>query len=246
MNGLVLLHGFPHTPRLWDEVLPQLRRTHHVLTPDTVAGGDAMSLAEQVATEMTEAGMRAADVVAIDAGVPVALVLALTRPALVTRLVVMEALAGALPGAESFLAKGAPWWFGFHQVPDLPETVLEGHEREYVEWFLQAGTAARRGIDPSVTDAFVAAYTGRDRLAAGFAHYRAMPPNAAAISALTSERSLTMPTLAIGAHPVGPALGAQLSGVTDDLTTIQLDHCGHLIPLDAPERLLAALVPFLS
>ncbi|WP_328324463.1 hypothetical protein OHA70_33375 [Kribbella sp. NBC_00382] len=57
---------------------------------------------------------------------------------------------------------------------------------------------------------------------------------------------LQIPVLAIGARPVGPALATQLAAFADDLTTLQLDDCGHLIPLDAPDRLLAALIPWLD
>lgn len=49
-----------------------------------------------------------------------------------------------------------------------------------------------------------------------------------------------------GAHPVGAVLATQLVAFADDLTTAQIDDRGHLIPLDAPDRLLAELVPWLD
>jgi lysophospholipase L1-like esterase len=52
----------------------------------------------------------------------------------------MESLLGRLPGAE-----------------DL--TVLDGHEAEYVDWFLHTGTLGE-GVRPAIRDAFVRAYTG--------------------------------------------------------------------------------------
>ncbi|MDT5016417.1 MAG: hypothetical protein QOD39_2577 [Mycobacterium sp.] len=73
-----------------------------------------------------------------------------------------------------------------------------------------------------------------------------MPRTAAELTRLLSERRLDLPVLAIGAKPVGPALAAQLAAWADDLTTVQLDDCGHVIPLDAPDRLLAALLPWLG
>lgn len=44
--------------------------------------------------------------VAIDAAVPAAFLLAVRRPDRVRRLVLMESLLGSLPGAEDFLASG--------------------------------------------------------------------------------------------------------------------------------------------
>ncbi len=88
-----------------------------------------------------------ADVVGIDAGTPPAFLLAMRRPDLVRRLVVMESLLGGLPGAEAFLAQGVPWWFGFHAVPGLAETVLTGHEARYVG-ARPVGRALERQLGP--------------------------------------------------------------------------------------------------
>lgn len=81
----------------------------------------------------------------------------------------MESVLGRRPGAEDFLADGPPWWFGFHSAaPGLAETPLEGREAACIDWFLRAGTLGD-GVRPALRDAFVRAYTGRERvtLAAG-------------------------------------------------------------------------------
>ena len=33
--------------------------------------------------------------------------------------------------------KNGPWWFAFHQTPNLPEFLVEGKEREYISWFFK-------------------------------------------------------------------------------------------------------------
>ena len=103
-------------------------------------GYDALTLADDAATllDVLEEGLAA--VVGIDAGAPPAFMLAMHDAGRVCKLVVMESLLGTLPGAEDFLAGGPPWWFGFHAVPGLAESVLKGHEREYIGWFLASGT----------------------------------------------------------------------------------------------------------
>ncbi len=55
-----------------------------------------------------------------------------------------------------------------------------------------------------------------------------------------------MPTLAVGARPVGDALERQLRPVADDLTGHVLEDCGHIIPLHRPHTLLTLLRPFLA
>ncbi|GLY34227.1 hydrolase [Amycolatopsis sp. NBRC 101858] len=246
--ALLLLHGFPHTWRIWSAVIPHLTPHHRVIAPDlrglgatTRADGgyDAATLAADAEALLDALGEPAATVAGIDAGAPPAFLLALRRPERVHRLVLMESLLGRLPGAEDFLAGGPPWWFGFHAVPGLAETVLAGHEDDYIGWFLDAGS--RRGVPPELRDRFVAAYTGRDALRCAFAHYRAMPESAAQIAEAVAASRLTVPTTAIGAHPVGDTLARQLRPVADVLESHVIDDCGHIIPLDRPD----ALVPLL-
>lgn len=210
------------------------------------SGYDAGTLAEDAAALLTAFGVSSAAVVGIDAGTTPAFLLALARPGLVRRLVVMESLLGRLPGAEDFLADGPPWWFGFHSaMPGLAETVLEGHEAAYVDWFLRAGTLGD-GVRPALRDAFVRAYTGRHALSCAFSYYRALPESAVQIERAVTTARLTVPTMAVGARPVGAALERQLRPVTDDLTGHVIEDCGHIIPLHRPRALLTLLRPFLA
>ncbi|MEU9591634.1 alpha/beta fold hydrolase [Streptomyces sp. NPDC048193] len=209
-------------------------------------GYDAGTLAEDAAALLAALGVSSAAVVGIDAGTPPAVLLALSHPGLVRRLVVMESLLGRLPGAEHFLADGPPWWFGFHSAAHgLAETVVEGHEAAYVDWFLRAGTLGD-GVPPALRDAFVRAYTGREALSSAFSYYRALPESAAQIEQVVATTRLTVPTMALGALPVGAALERQLRPFTDDLTGHVIEGCGHIIPLHRPRALLTLLRPFLA
>ncbi|MEU2582112.1 alpha/beta hydrolase [Streptomyces avermitilis] len=252
--AVLLLHGFPHTWELWTDVMAGLSERYRVIAPDlrgfgastrAKTGYDAGSLADDAAALLETLGAAPAAVVGIDAGTPPALLLALRRPGLVRRLVVMESLLGRLPGAESFLAGGAPWWFGFHAVPGLAETVLEGNEARYLDWFLDTGTLGD-GVRPAVRDAFVRAYTGREALRCAFSYYRALPVSATQIERAFDTARLTVPTMAVGSHPVGAALERQLRPFADDLTGHLVEDCGHIIPLHRPDALLALLHPFLK
>ncbi|WNV89303.1 alpha/beta hydrolase [Umezawaea sp. Da 62-37] len=244
--AVLLLHGFPHTWRLWSRVIPALAEHHRVIAPDlrglggstrAADGYDAGNLAADAEGLLDALGEPAATVVGIDAGAPPAFLLAMRRPERVRRLVLMESLLGTLPGAEAF---SPPWWFGFHSVPGLAEEVVEGHESAYLRFFLNAGTRGR-GVPPDVEAAFVNAYSGRESLRCAFEHYRAMPTSARQIRDAVDAGRLTVPTLAIGAHPVGAALERQLRPIADELTGRVLDDCGHMIPLDRPEGLLSLL-----
>lgn len=252
--AVLLLHGFPHTWRLWSGLMGQLAGNYRVIAPDlrgfgastrAVEGYDAGTLAADAEGLLDALGEPSAAVVGIDAGTAPAVLLALRRPDLVRRLVAMEALLGGLPGAERVLAGGVPWWFGFHAVPGLAETVLAGNEAAYVDWFLDAGTLGR-GIPDGIRTAFVHAYTGSEALRCAFSYYRALPISAQQLQDAVATARLTMPTMTIGSHPIGTGLERQLRPYADDLIGHHLPDCGHIIPLDRPDALFALLAPFLA
>ncbi|MFI5701046.1 alpha/beta hydrolase [Streptomyces xanthochromogenes] len=252
--AVLLLHGFPHTWRLWGGIMDRLAGQYRVIAPDlrglgastrAVEGYDAGTLAADVEGLLDALREPSAALVAIDAGAAPAVLLALRRPGLVRRLVVMEALLGRLPGAEHIVADGAPWWFGFHAVPGLAETVLAGNEAPYIDFFLDAGTLGR-GVPDDIRAAFLHAYTGSEALRCAFSHYRALPTSAQQIQDAVATARLTMPTMAVGSHPVGTGLERQLRPIADDLVGHHLQDCGHIIPLNRPDALVALLAPFLA
>lgn len=248
--AIVLLHGWPHTWELW-RPFGQVLAAHgcHVIAPDMRGVGeserpdtgyDVATLTDDIVGLLDALQIPSATVVGIDAGVATAFFAALTVPERFDRLVVMEGLLPGLPGADEFLAAGPPWWFGFHSVPGLAETVLEGRETDYLNWFL-TGPSVRNDIGADARSAFIAAYTGRDALRAGFEYYRTGRANAELLAGALDKHRLGVPTLAISGGIVGDALAHQIAPVADDLTTTSIENCGHLIPLEKPMELLTAV-----
>jgi pimeloyl-ACP methyl ester carboxylesterase len=251
--AVLLLHGFPHTWAVWSDVIPRLAGSHTVIAPDlrglgdserTAGGYDAATTAADVVALLDALDVVDADVVGIDLGTPVATLLALTAPARVRSLVAMEALVGALPGAEDFLRGGTPWWFGFHAVPGLAERVLAGNEAAYLDFFLDAGTRGR-GVGDTFRAEVHRTYRGAKSLRSAFEYYRAFPASAAQISDAAPGR-LTMPVMTVGAAPVGDATFRQLAPLADDIVGHVIEDCGHIIPQDRPEELVSLLLAFWS
>jgi pimeloyl-ACP methyl ester carboxylesterase len=231
----------------------RLSSTHRVVAPNlrgiggttrTAAGYDIETLARDASGLLDALGIDSATVVGIDAGVQVAVMLALQTPSLVDRLALMEGLIGGLPGAEEFLAKGPPWWFGFHAVPGLAETIVQGREAEYIDWFLVNGTADKRGVDPQARDAFVAAYRGAEALRSGFEHYRNADRNAEQIEKALGGGRFAMPTMAIEGGLVGATVSKQLKPISTHFSRSRIEDCGHLVPLEQPDSLAAVIRRF--
>ncbi|WP_218003807.1 alpha/beta fold hydrolase [Herbiconiux solani] len=253
--AVLLMHGFPHTWRVWSPILDGLAAGHRVIAPDLRGlgdsarasdGYDAGNLARDMRGVLEAFGETSAVVVGLDAGGPPAFLLGLEHPELVDGLVLIESTIGRLPGADEFFRAGPPWWFGFHAVPGLAESVLAGQEEAYVDFFLRIGTADGKGIDAGIRDAFVEAYRRPDSLRCAFEYYRAMPTSARQIDEAVRRNRLTVPTLTVGGGVVGDATTRQLGPIADDLTSRLISTSGHIVPLDAPEELAGLLKRFLD
>jgi pimeloyl-ACP methyl ester carboxylesterase len=255
-DPVLLLHGWPLTSHMWRRVTPALVAAgYRSIAPDLrgIGGSDRPSEGYDVETNADDLAalldalkMRDALVVGIDLGAPIAWTLAMRHPDRVRKLVVMEAMLGRLPGAEAFLGNGAPWWFGFHGVPGLAERIVEGHEAEYLDWFLGSRASGQRAVDPDARAVYARAYAGREALRGGFEHYRAMPQSARQIAALAASHRLEQPTLAISGGVIGDALYAQLKPHADDLRSCRIHDCGHNIPEEQPTALAEALIEFFA
>lgn len=251
--AILFLHGWPHTWEIWRPVMEILRSDYTVIAPDlrglgaserAQGGYDLHTLSDDMAALLDRLDIDTARVVGIDLGTAISWMFAMRHPKRVRNLVVMEGLVGTLPGAETFLKKGPPWWFGFHGVPALAENVLEGNETAYIDWFLKAGTKDGRGLEPGVRNAFMKAYASKDAMRCGFEHYRAFPENAHQVDAVVASGRREVPVLAIAGGIVGTALAGQLRPLTSDLEEDVIEDCAHLIPLEQPMALADRLRSF--
>jgi pimeloyl-ACP methyl ester carboxylesterase len=248
---VLLLHGFPQTRAIWRYVAPRLAAAgFRAIAPDLHGLGDsapavrgyaAPALAADLVRLLDALDSDRAHVVGTDLGVPPAFALAAAFSDRVASLTLSEGLIGLLPGAESFLRQGPPWWFGFHQAPGgLAEDILTNSEERYVRFFLSAGS--RRGLPDDLARILVEAYRRENALRNAFDHYRAMPATAEWIADWARDWTLTMPVLAIGGGAVAGATARQLEPIAGRLAQHLLDDCGHLTPIDQPDRFAELLV----
>ncbi len=141
-DPVVLLHGWPETWYAWHQVMPALAKNYTVIAPDLrglgdsskpPSGYDGKTLAEDIHQLVAKIGFKTISLVGHDIGTQVAYSYAAAHPTEVEKLAVMEL---TIPG---FAPPGMPpiWWVLFHQVPGVPETLVEGREMAYISWFLR-------------------------------------------------------------------------------------------------------------
>jgi pimeloyl-ACP methyl ester carboxylesterase len=255
-EAVVLLHGWPQSWREWEPVMPALAEKFAVIAPDLRGlgdssvpdtGYDAKTVADDVRILCRVLGHKRVAVVAHDIGVGPAYAWAAGHPAEVAKLVVAESLLPGIGEPPQATLGGEPLWHpAFHMVPDLPEKLIAGRERDYLTWFFEKFAHKPGAVPKQEIDAAVAAYSRPGRLSAGFAHYRAMPASAKQNAELAKVK-LKMPVLAVGGDRcLGKLLGEQMELVAGDVTTAVLKDCGHWITAERPKEFTALLLDFLA
>ena len=270
-DPVLLIPGWPESWIAWRKVVPLLvgaGRRVVVLDPrgfgesDKPAGGYDLDTAARdlhrflEATNLTPAG--GIDIVAHDVGTWIAHAHAVDYPADVRRLVLTEsnipgitAFAGGLPSEAANLKS---WQFAFNRLNDLPEILVQGHEREYLAWIFATKSTRSYAIEPAALEEYTREYSAPGAMRAGFAWYRAnFDAEGLAQARVRAAKRLTMPVLALGGSDgVGDALRATIATIGDHVQGGPIaptqarpgDGCGHFLPEECPDELTEAVLKF--
>lgn len=265
--ALLLLHGHPQTHAIWHKVAARLAERHTVIAADLRGYGDSTKPAglpghanyakrimalDQIAL-MRHFGFAHFDVLAHDRGARVAYRMALDHPDVVRRLVTLDiapTLAMYEKTSMAFAMAYYHWFFLIRPAP-FPETLINSHPDDYLRHTIGGRSA---GLAPFTDEAYAeylrclrdpATVHGicedyRAGASIDLEHERAD---------LAAGRKIAGPMLALwGAHgAVGQCfdplaewrrLASRVSG--------QALECGHYIPEEAPDALLAEVLPFLA
>ncbi|WP_370939408.1 alpha/beta fold hydrolase [Amycolatopsis sp. cg13] len=256
--ALVLLAGFPQTWWAWRKAMPGLAERFRVIAIDLPGQGhsdrphdsyDTHTVASRIQAALTALEVPKYWLAAHDVGAWVAFSLALKHEDRLHGLALLDA---GIPGIT--LPDSIPtdpdrawktWHFAFHLVPDLPETLLTGREREYVDWFLKA--KALSPFDRTEIDHYAAALAAEGGLRASLAYYRDAAESARKNHAALERQHLTVPVLGISSsHGSIPDMAASISPWADNVTGVVIPDSGHFIPDEQPAAVVAALTAFIG
>lgn len=254
----VLIHGWPQTWYEWRLVMPELAKRYTVIAPDMrglgdssrpLTGYDKRTIAGDIWRLVTEKlGHKTFHLVGHDWGGPTAYALAASHPEAIRTLSIVDVV---IPGdGGDFSQGGKRWHHQFHITPDLPEALVQGRERLYLQWFYQTFAYRPGAIDDAALDEFVRTYSQPGALRAGFNLYRAMAEDAKVNAAqLATGFRLQMPVLAVGggvSYPHGrgrgPDVEASMKRVATDVRGFVIPECGHFVPEEAPDELARLLL----
>ncbi len=253
--ALVLLAGWPETWYAWRLVMPALAERFTVIAPDMrgqgdsdrpLTGYDTQTLAADVHALVAQLGHTKINLAGHDVGAWAAYAYAAAYRDEVERVALLDAaIPGVTPAAAFALKrKSTTWQFFFNAVPDVPEMLTAGREREYLGWFFRTKAARPNAISPATVDVYVKAYSVPGGMRAGFSYYRAVFDDIDQ-NTISKKTPLAMPVLALGGdHAVGDALRQAMTTAATDVSGGALAHCGHYIPEEAPRELARRFTAF--
>jgi len=264
---LLLLHGHPQTHAIWHKVAPALAERYTVVAADLRGYGDSSkpagapdhanyakrTMALDQLTLMRRLGFERFDLLAHDRGARVACRLALDHPAVVRRLVLLDiapTLAMYEQTGEAFARAYWHWFFLIQRAP-LPERLIEADPAAYVRDVMGNRSAGLAPFDPRA----LAEYE-RCLALPGAAHGLCEDYRAAAGIDLEHDRAdreasrmLQVPTLVLWGRD---GVVNQCFKPLDEWRRVAREvdggtlPCGHYIAEEAPDELLARVLPFLA
>jgi len=259
--AILLLHGYPETHAMWHKVAPALARDYSVVCPDLRGYGDSSkpkglpdhsnyskrAMANDMVEVMAALGHKSFHLVGHDRGGRVAHRLARDHGKRVQSLTVLD-ISPTLKMYENTtmqFAKAYYHWFFLIQEAPLPEKMLAAVGPEYIFKRLGRGHTGLKHFSKKAMAEYVRCFDPHSTCE----DYRA----AATIDLMHDKqdrgRKIDMPLLAIwGRHGVIEALFDPIRDWREVASNVHGRHlpCGHFIPEEKPDELLAELRRFLK
>lgn len=258
-DPVVLIAGFPQSWYAWRRVMPLLARYHKVIAIDLpgqgdsdkpVDGYDTRATGERIHALLKVLGHDRYFIGAHDIGAWVAYPYAARHPDEVRRLVLLDAnIPGVTlkPTVDVGPDNWKSWHFFFHPVPDLPEALLTGRERIYIEWFFHRKTA-----NPAATfsvedvDEYERVYRMTGNLRGALAYYRAVFEDIRQNRELAHVR-LKTPILALGGDVgMSPGIYEAMRPLGENVQGGVIADCGHYMPEEQPEIIAERMRAFFA
>ncbi len=256
---VLLMAGFPQSWYAWRRIMPILADHFYVVAIDLpgqgdsdkpVDGYDTQTAGDRIHALVKELGFERYHIGAHDIGSWVAYPFVARFADEVGRLVLLDAnIPGVTlkPTVEVGPNIWKSWHFFFHQVPDVPEFLITGRERSYIEWFFQRKTFNPAGtFSTADIDEYERVYKQPGNLRGALAYYRAVLDDAEQNTSLAAKKIET-PILALGGDfGMSPDIYDAIKPLATHVEGGVIQNCGHYMPEEQPDEIAAKMIKFFS
>ena len=143
------------------------------------------------------------------------------------------------------------WHFAFHSIPELPEKLVCGKEKEYFEFFYNAISKHPERITAQAKDYYIYAYSGSEQLKTGFNWYRGFTEDARYnLNLIKYQENILTPVLYMRGNKSSInidqyAIGFAKAGL-QNLKTKVIPDCGHFISEEQHELFWDSISYFIN
>jgi pimeloyl-ACP methyl ester carboxylesterase len=230
-------------------LVPDMRGYGDSDKPAGTKGYDGRALAEEFRVLIRTIAFGAGGPITIaahDMGAPPALLWASEYPDEVSGLVYIEVPVMLQPILEKLIvytpeamARGSMWWWILPLAPGVPEILMVGKEREFLNWFYQGpDVGVHDAISPESIDEYLRTFTGKEGVLGALGLYRAAFETISQTARLTDNK-VKIPVVALGGEKsLGALVGKFVSMVASNVQSKVIPSCGHFIPEERPEAVV--------
>ena len=262
---LICLPGWPQTWYSYLNIGLALAEKYRVLVVDIRgmgtsgkpdSGYDKKTMAKDIYELIRQLGLGKVHLLGHDIGGMVAMSLAFNYPDCIEKLIVMDGAHPSegmlqmplIPPLGTFNKKMTAeaqyvWWMGFNQVKGLPEQLLEGRFRYLLDWLFAYVMIDETKMSAFERGVYASAYNQPESIRASNAWYQTFTQD---IEDGKSYQQLSMPVLGIGSNVSYNLMKMGLPYVAKNCEVISLPDSGHYMIEEQPEKVLAAILPFLN
>lgn len=257
---IVLIAGWPQTAEAFSDLFEPLSKRYRFFALDppglgdsspSTTGYDTKTISNILASSIHDAlgdDKQPYHLVGHDVGAWISYPWAAQYPTRVKSLCIMDA---AVPGFTAPLQFPLPyeanvrlWQFSFNALPELPEILTRGRERELLTWFYDKKTASPDGLDKEKLETYIQAYSKPGVMSQGFEYYRAFAKSTEKNLEL-NKAPLQMPVLALGgASSIGLGMVDMAQKFAERVEGYAIEDCGHLVPEEQPGLVAQRLLEF--
>lgn len=253
-DPVVLLPGWPRTVWQFHKVMPKLAENFRVIAVDLrgmggsdkpESGYDKKTMARDVLELTRHLGYESVNLAGEDIGSMVAFSFAANHPEATRKLALWE------PGhpGEAFLEfplipqedkVNGPFWFSLNSVKELPERLLEGRYRPFIDWLIDFQSTDPAAFSEATREIYANAYNSADAIRASNGWYQAFTRD---IADAKDYPVLTMPVLAMGGIYYA-ATRMLTEGKAADVRFVEFPGAGHYLAEERPDDLVRELTDF--
>ena len=254
---IVLLPGWPQTAEAFSDLIPLLSPYYKLYILDPPGLGDSAPSSTGYTTAAISQTLHSAiasvisgpyHLVGHDVGAWIAYAWAAQFPSSILSLTVLDS---GIPGS---LQASFPlpyevniklWQFAFNRLPDIPEILVKGKEKELLDWLFDMKTVHPERITKEKRERYVEYYSRDGAMGRGFEYYRALDDSVVQNKAF-GEKRLEMPVLALGGEKAaGGGMLMQMEKLAEKAKGGVIEDCGHFVMEEQPEVVAGRLLEFL-